>query len=1007
MSLEAPYRAQNERPEEIGALKTARYIKRARTRGRIARKLIGHAVWVLSLSSLPVVGDDWPTRLHDVRRSGITTEQLSLPLTHPWTYATRRAPAPAWTESPAKHDYLHNWYDLKPRQNFDRCFDVAVVGPRLYFGSSTSGAVTCLDVTTGSEVWTFFTDGPVRFAPHVAEGKLYVGSDDGYAYCLSAEDGSVIWRERAGPSDDMIWGNQHMISVWPVRTSVMVDHGDVFWTAGIFPEEGMFACKRNAVDGSGGWTKPAAAPPQGYLLALPDRIFVPTGKSYPRVYSRATGECVGDIKSSARDGGCWALIAPDLGEFWFGPTTSNEVQAFSTAAMAHVASVPGANCLIVDSTHAYCCTDTRLIKIDRRSRETVWRIPELYPYALIKAGDTLFAGGDGQVAAFDLNGRRTWTAPVDGKAYGLAVARGRLYVSTDSGSIHCFQATLPRIRDGAVVSHVTPNAAELHGALAAQGADVPHITVFWGPSDAGADASSWARSRDLGTVPTGPLVARVTELEADRTYHFRFRARNSAGVAWSPSSGVFTTGAVTVRTARATTSEQGEEPGLFTVSRPVTAAEETLAVHYSVSGTAIPGVDYEPLSGTVVIPEGETHAAIAVRARDDLPLNEADESVVLTVEPGPYVVGSPHSATVRIEDNVRLTAWARRMRILFSGCEAGEALLDFPAPIVLNDTLEGFAYDQFASSRDAADLRFADAAGTRFLNYEIEQWAPDGASYIWVQIPELKGPDTAIWAYWGNPAADEAPRYTSDGAAWTNGYVGVWHLGEPGGTHADSTAIKNHGGPAGGVAQGAEGVIAGAVALNGAGAHITLTSPLTVGGTDNTVSAWLKVPTVDSGDLKAGERVGIVLGNYRDTPNSNWELHAKGEMRTYWNGGKIDQLATTDLRDNEWHLLTWVRDKTASKFSMYIDGRLEKTIEAAGSDVVFASTHRIGGDNRPGGSPWLHGSVDELRISSVARSPEWIRACWKSQSHHNDFTAYGPVEPSAGPPPARATGNSR
>lgn len=452
-------------------MKIARNATRDRARPRARWKTVAPSLCLLLLSAAVIgcreqrpaspeptqepadVGEDWPTRLHDVHRSGITTEQLSLPLAHAWTYATKLAPAPAWTESPARHDYLHDWYDLKPRQAFDRCFDVAVVGARLYFASSTSGAVTCLDTHTGEEVWTYFTDGPVRFAPHVVGNRVYVGSDDGCAYCLDADHGCVIWRERAGPADLRIWGNQHMISMWPVRTSVLVDGDDVFWTAGIFPEEGMFLCKRNAEDGAGGWTKPAAAPPQGYLLALPDRVFVPTGKSFPRVYSRETGECVGDIKDNARDGGCWALIAPGLDEFWYGPTTANETQGFATAGLARIASVAGANCLVVDATHAYHCTDTHLIKTDRTSRETVWSMAQPYPHALIKAGDTIFAGGGGQVAAFDTDGQRLWTAPVDGKAYGLAAARGRLFVSTDTGSIYCFQAARPNTRDDASVTN--------------------------------------------------------------------------------------------------------------------------------------------------------------------------------------------------------------------------------------------------------------------------------------------------------------------------------------------------------------------------------------------------------------------------------------------------------------------------------------------------------------------------------------------------------------------------
>jgi len=59
---------------------------------------------------------------------------------------------------------------------------------------------------------------------------------------------------------------------------------------------------------------------------------------------------------------------------------------------------------------------------------------------LILAGQTLFAGGEGQVVAHDLRtGNELWKASVAGRAYGLAVSDGKLLVSTDLGRIVCFQ----------------------------------------------------------------------------------------------------------------------------------------------------------------------------------------------------------------------------------------------------------------------------------------------------------------------------------------------------------------------------------------------------------------------------------------------------------------------------------------------------------------------------------------------------------------------------------------
>ncbi|MGA0409822.1 MAG: PQQ-binding-like beta-propeller repeat protein [Limisphaerales bacterium] len=42
-------------------------------------------------------------------------------------------------------------------------------------------------------LWTYHTDAPVRIAPEVVDGRLYVGSDDGMARCLDAMTGKLLW----------------------------------------------------------------------------------------------------------------------------------------------------------------------------------------------------------------------------------------------------------------------------------------------------------------------------------------------------------------------------------------------------------------------------------------------------------------------------------------------------------------------------------------------------------------------------------------------------------------------------------------------------------------------------------------------------------------------------------------------------------------------------------------------------------------------------------------------
>jgi outer membrane protein assembly factor BamB len=57
----------------------------------------------------------------------------------------------------------------------------------------------------------------------------------------------------------------------------------------------------------------------------------------------------------------------------------------------------------------------------------------------ILAGDHLVVGTENRVTLYrSASGEVTWEAEVQGRAYGLAAAGGRLFVSTDRGHIYCF-----------------------------------------------------------------------------------------------------------------------------------------------------------------------------------------------------------------------------------------------------------------------------------------------------------------------------------------------------------------------------------------------------------------------------------------------------------------------------------------------------------------------------------------------------------------------------------------
>jgi len=363
---------------------------------------------------------------------------------------------------------LHKIPKLTPTSTYDRAYHVAVVDGRVFYGSSADDAVYCLDASSGQTLWSFVTGGPVRLAPTVTQGRVYAGSDDGCAYCLDAADGRLEWRRRVAPEDRRLPGNGRMISLWPVRSGVAVVGDEVYCAAGLFPSEGAYLCALDAATGEVRWRREIEVSSQGYLLASSTQLFVPTGRAAPAAYRRRDGEALGSFEGL---GGCFCLVADDL--LARGPSELGELRLDSPAGREKIVSTPGLE-LIARGGVAYILKEDGLTSLDRaryveigREIEAIEAIPrgerteaqkarqkalrrerttcERWSVAcdaartMVMAGDLLFLGGPGRVAAHRVDdGRVVWRDTVDGAIYGLAVAGGRLFASTDQGTIHCF-----------------------------------------------------------------------------------------------------------------------------------------------------------------------------------------------------------------------------------------------------------------------------------------------------------------------------------------------------------------------------------------------------------------------------------------------------------------------------------------------------------------------------------------------------------------------------------------
>lgn len=331
--------------------------------------------------------------------------------------------------------------------------------------------------------------------------------------------------------------------------------------------------------------------------------------------------------------------------------------------------------------------------------------------------------------------------------------------------------------------------------------------------------------------------------------------------------------------------------------------------------------------------------------------------------------------------------------IVFSGYDRTETLTNFPALIRFsaNDPVH-FDYSKFAST-NGWDLRLVDDLREVELPYAVDEWNTDGTSCVWVKIPAL-ATGTRIWAFWGDPAKLQQA-YTTNGAVWSQGYGGVWHLTEdetnyasPTVVYRDSSSNRYHGSyyykstPA--PPRSKVGVIGRGQefrCVNGyyTGDGVAMGNVLNPGTNNFTLSAWI-YPN-GGGQFLSKDYTWNNVGM--------WKLAQGGANATF--SGESYTYATTGnyVQANQWTHIAAVRDGT--NVYLYANGVLAGgPNDVTGMTLSSGQTIWIGrGDSTYGNS--FHGSVDEVELSQVSRSANWIWACWSSQRTNQTFYTVGRV----------------
>jgi hypothetical protein len=385
---------------------------------------------------------------------------------------------------------------------------------------------------------------------------------------------------------------------------------------------------------------------------------------------------------------------------------------------------------------------------------------------------------------------------------------------------------------------------------------------------------------------------------------------------------------------------------------------------------------------------------------DDLPhgtytlraVSSADTSSSVGIDS--ITVKSGETTKAGTIDFYHLASFNYSRRIYLNTTESGAGvdsdITDFPVLI----RLHGDNFDFSQSRLDGGDLRFVKENG-KPLPYEIEKWDAKGRkAEIWVKVDTVYGNDNlqVIIMYWGNPDAESE----SDGCAVFDtayAFQGVWHLSGKGTDPAlDATPNHYHGLPVGTSEESrVDGAIGGARSFDGTSSYITM--PNTADSRLNfsedgfySISCWVKADTIDSifrAIASKGHEQYYLQFKCLKNNRATWEF-VEFQNQLGWEYSEDSVPPAPGAK--EWVYLTGVRNGTNQ--SLYINGRLvvDKAALMPGEyERNSTDNFTIGSHGRSVEIPFIqgwsifNGLIDEVRVSSIAHSEDWVKLCFMNQ----------------------------
>ena len=278
-------------------------------------------------------------------------------------------------------------------------------------------------------------------------------------------------------------------------------------------------------------------------------------------------------------------------------------------------------------------------------------------------------------------------------------------------------------------------------------------------------------------------------------------------------------------------------------------------------------------------------------------------------------------------------------------------------------------FDFSQAKASGEDIRFS--AGGKSLAYQVEDWdASKGTASIWVRIPVIRGDARQeIKMHWGQADAvsesNGAAVFNSD-----NGFASVLHLDE---------ALQDE---LGGVTPKDEGSTV-ATGMIGKSRHFAASSGINCGDhitnypySDHpfTSEAWFRAEAAGKSILYWGRYATRLNGNTGDGNEVAISIGSPAQL-SWGSDGPGGAAAGTAPVLRQWYHVAATYSNGTSR--IYVNGKLEgSNYHRAAMSLTTNVMMTIGGMR---GNYDFVGGIDEVRVSRVARSADWLRLEYENQ----------------------------